>query len=78
MVQAAIKEVVRMDTITCELKENIDSLVTVFLTCKCVTGILAGVTDDACKIICRRGGRPCVTICRINDIQALTLCNTSR
>lgn len=67
-----------MDSITCELKENIDSLVTVFLTCKCVTGILAGVSDDAIKIICRSGARPTVTICRIDDIQALTLCNTSR
>lgn len=68
-----------MDCILSELRENIDSLVTVFLRCKCVTGILAGVSDDACKIICcgRRQNRPCITICRIRDIQAVTLCNTS-
>ncbi len=78
MVQAVMKEVVWLDSITCELKENIDSLVTIFLTCKCVTGILVGVSDDAVKIICRSGARSSVTICRIADIQAVTLCNTSR
>jgi hypothetical protein len=69
-----------LDCIVCELRENIDSLVTVFLTCKCVTGILVGVSDDACKIICHGGrqNRPGITICRISDIQAVTLCNTSR
>ncbi len=67
-----------MDSIVCELRENIDEIVTVFLTCTCLTGVLVGVSDDACKLICRSSGqvrgRGRITVCRIDDIQAITVC----
>ncbi len=67
-----------MDSIECELRENIDDIVTIYLSCTCLTGVLVGVSDDACKIICRctgqARGRGRITVCRLEDIQAVTFC----
>jgi len=69
-----------LDSIACELKENIDELVVIHLTCTCLTGLLVGVSEDACKIISRNAnqnrGTGRVTICRLDDIQAVTFCST--
>ncbi len=67
----------RLDSIVCELKENIDELVVIYLTGTCISGILVGVSDDACKIVCRnigQRGRSRITVCRLDDIQAVTIC----
>ncbi len=67
-----------MDCIECELRENIDNVVTIYLTGTCLTGVLVAVSDDACKIICRSSGqvrgRGRITVCRLDDIQAVTIC----
>jgi hypothetical protein len=66
-----------LDSIACELKENIDEWVVIYLNCTCLTGILVAVSDDACKIVCRppgARGRGRVTICRLDDIQAVAFC----
>jgi len=64
-----------LDSIICELKENIDEWVVIYLNCTCLAGILVAVSDGTCKIV-SRGTRGCgrVTICRLDDIQAVTLC----
>lgn len=66
-----------MESIVCELKENIDQLVVIYLSGVCLTGILVGVSDDACKIVSRGAGtgrRSRVAICRLCDIQAVAFC----
>jgi hypothetical protein len=67
-----------MDSIVCELKDNIDELVVLHLTCTCLTGLLVGVSDDAAKIVsrssCQNRGTGRVTVVRLEDIQAVTVC----
>lgn len=69
-----------LESIVCELKENIDRLVVIYTSCACLMGILVGISDDACKLVSRSMGqnrsRPGgITICRLCDIQAVTLCD---
>jgi hypothetical protein len=65
-----------LDSIACELKENIDEWVVIHLSGTCISGVLVAVSADACKIISRGSKARCghVTICRLSDIQAVTFC----
>ena len=66
-----------MDSILCELKENIDEWVVIYLNGACISGVLVAVSADACKIVSRSSnarGYGQVTICRLKDIQAVTFC----
>ncbi len=58
------------DSILSELEDNIDECVCVTTSGGSFKGLLTGVSDDACKIVCRG----CVTICRLRDIEAVTFC----
>ncbi|MGI5849019.1 MAG: hypothetical protein ACOX8Q_02960 [Christensenellales bacterium] len=67
-----------------ELCDHLDSVVIIFTSCFCFTGLLVGVSDDAVKIITRNShccpGRSFfgkITIIRLSDIEAVTFCNTS-
>jgi len=71
------------DSIVSELSCNLDSVVVIYTSCSCFTGLLVAVTDDACKLITRSTGgcqnRNCqgkVTVCRLSDIEAVTFCNS--
>lgn len=69
-----------MDSILCELKENIDEWVVIYLNSACISGVLVAMSADACKIVSRSpNARSCgqVTICRLKDIQAVTFCKQS-
>ena len=69
-----------MDSIACELRENIDEWVVIYLSNACISGVLVAISADACKIVSRSpNGRGCgqVTICRLKDIQAVTFCRQS-
>ena len=56
------------DSILSELEDNIDECVCVTTCGGTFRGLLTGVSDDACKIVCRG----CVTVCRLRDIEAVT------
>lgn len=60
------------DSILNELENNIDECVCVTTSGGCFRGLLTGVSDDACKIVCRG----CVTVCRLRDIEAVTFCTS--
>ena len=69
-----------MESILCELKENIDRFVVIYTSCACLMGILVGISDDACKLVTRGTGQSRsrlggITICRLCDIQAVTFCD---
>lgn len=67
-----------------ELCDQIDSVVTIYTEGCCFTGLLAGVSSDAIKLITRcasgcpgRNSFGRITIIRLCSIEAVTFCNTS-
>ena len=56
------------DSLRSELEDNIDECVCVTTAGGTFKGLLTGVSDDACKIVCRG----CVTVCRLRDVEAVT------
>lgn len=74
----------QINSILEELLEHIDTVVTVYTERFVHTGLLVGINEDAIKLINKSAGNAGrsaygkVTLVRIDKIQAVTFCNTTR